>query len=394
MDSTGQKPGAVIIGGHYLSLGAARNLASNGIPVCVVDSEVCVAQFSRRVRKTFRSPPVQHGDGAAFVTFLSALAHQAGLHDWVVFASTDQAVWVLAQNHERLSQIYRLTTAPWDVVQHFYDKRLTHRLALEQGVSTPETVNPGSEAALAALSLEYPVVLKPAITTHLSTVTKKKAYRAGNPTELLECYRLMASIMDPAEILVQALIPGRAENLYSYGGLFQDGRPVAGVAVRRPRQHPMEFGRASTLVETIDCPELERLAGRLLAGTGYSGLAEVEFMHDPRHGRFELLEVNARIWGWQSIARRAGVDLPFLAYAQALRQVTTPGISQVGVKWIRLITDTPTALGEMREGRLSFSQYVRSLRGKKEFAVLSASDPLPFVMELLLIPYYAKRRGF
>jgi predicted ATP-grasp superfamily ATP-dependent carboligase len=156
----------------------------------------------------------------------------------------------------------------------------------------------------------------------------------------------------------------------------------------------MEFGRASTLVETIDCPELERLAGRLLAGTGYSGLAEVEFMHDPRHGRFELLEVNARIWGWQSIARRAGVDLPFLAYAQALRQVTTPGISQVGVKWIRLITDTPTALGEMREGRLSFSQYVRSLRGKKEFAVLSASDPLPFVMELLLIPYYAKRRGF
>lgn len=392
MDSTGHKPGAIIIGGHYLSLGAARNLASSGIPVCVVDSEVCVAQFSRRVRQTFRGPPVD--DETAFVAFLSELARQAGLHDWVVFASTDQAVRVLAQNHERLSQFFRLTTSPWEIVQHFYDKRLTHRLALEQGVPTPETFNPGSEAALAALPLAYPVVLKPAITTHLSTVTKKKAYRADNPTELLERYRLMASIMDPAEILVQDLIPGRAETLYSYGGLFHDGRPVAGVAARRPRQHPMEFGRASTLVETIDCPELERLARRLLAGTGYSGLAEVEFMHNRRHSRFELLEVNARIWGWQSIAGRAGVNLPHLAYAQALGQATTPGSPQAGVKWVRLITDTPTALGEMREGRLSVGQYVRSLRGKKEFAVLSASDPLPFVMELLLIPYYARRRGF
>jgi D-aspartate ligase len=392
MDSTGQKPGAVIIGGHFLSLDAAHNLASSGIQVCIVDSEVCVAQFSRRVRQTFRSPPVD--DEAAFVGFLSHLAHQAGLHGWVVFASTDQAVRVLAQNHERLSQRYRLTTPAWDVVRHFYDKRLTHRLAVEQGVPAPETVNPGSEAALVALGLEYPMVLKPAITTHLSTVTKKKAYRADNPTELLERYRLMASIMDPAEILVQELIPGRAENLYSYGGLFQDGRPVAGVAVRRPRQHPMEFGRASTLVETIDCPELEALAGRLLAGTGYSGLAEVEFMYDHRHSRFKLLEVNARIWGWQSIARRAGVNLPYLTYAQTLGQAATPGVPEAGVKWIRLITDMPTALGEIRERRLTLGQYVRSLRGKKEFAVLSASDPLPFVMELLLIPYYAKRRGF
>jgi predicted ATP-grasp superfamily ATP-dependent carboligase len=382
----------MIIGGHYLSLGAARNLASNGIPVCIVDSEVCVAQFSRRVRKTFHGPPVD--DETAFVAFLSELARQAGLLGWVVFASTDQSVRVLAQSHAQLSRLYRLTTPSWDVVQHFYDKRLTHRLAVAHGVPTPETANPGSEAALAALNLAYPVVLKPAITTHLSTVTKKKAYRADNGTELLERYRLMAAIMDPTEILVQELIPGRGENLYSYGGLFQDGRPVAGVAARRPRQHPMEFGRASTLVETVDSPELAALASRLLAGTGYSGLAEVEFMFDPRHNRFELLEVNPRIWGWQSIARRAGVDLPFLTYAQALGQAATPGLPEAGVKWVRLITDTPTALGEMREGRLSVSHYVRSLRGKKEFAVLSASDPLPFIMELLLIPYYAKRRGF
>jgi predicted ATP-grasp superfamily ATP-dependent carboligase len=382
----------LIIGGHYLSLGAARNLACNGIPVCIVDSEVCVAQFSRCVRQTFRSPPVD--DDAAFVSFLCRLARQAGLHGWVVFASTDQAVRVLAQHHERLGQIYRLTTPGWDIVRHFYDKRLTQRLAVAQGVPAPETANPGSETALAALSLEFPVVLKPAITTHLSSVTKKKAYRADNPSELLERFRLMAAIMDPAEILVQELIPGRAENLYSFGGLFQDGRPVAGVAACRPRQHPMEFGRASTLVETIDCPELAALAGQLLAGSGYSGLAEVEFMFNPRHSRFELLEVNARIWGWQSIARRAGVNLPYLTFAQALGQAAMPGVPEVGVKWVRLITDIPTACGEMRARRLTLRQYLCSLAGKKEFAVLAASDPLPFLMEFLLIPYYAKRRGF
>jgi len=389
-----RRPGAIILGGHFLGLGAARMLrtAREGIPVWVVDEEVCVAQFSRHVSGFLRCPPPE--DEARFLAFLLDVAVGKGLEGWVVFPSTDEFVKVLARNHERLREHYVLITPPWESAQFLYDKRLTHHLALQQTVPVPETHNPGNLDELAALDIEYPVVLKPAITAHLMDVTKKKAYRANDREELLATFQMMAGVIDPAEILIQELIPGRAANLYSFFGLFKDGEIVTGCSARRSRQHPMEFGRASTFVETVNIPELAGLAAQLLRGIGYSGLAEVEFMYDPKHGRYELLEVNPRIWGWHTIASRAGVNLMYLAYAQALGEPVTAGSFRIGVKWVHLLTDIPTAALEIRHGRLSVPEYLRSMRGSKEFAVLSFSDPLPVIMELLLVPYYAGRRGF
>jgi predicted ATP-grasp superfamily ATP-dependent carboligase len=388
------KPGAIILGGHFLGLGAARMLrmARAGIPVWVMDEEVCIAQFSRHVSGFLRCPPPE--DEAQFHAFLLETAAKKDLAGSVVFACTDEFVKVLARGHERLSQQYVLITPPWETAQFLYDKRLTHRLALQQGVPMPETQIPGSLDVLVALDIELPVVLKPAITSHLMDATKKKAYRADNREALLATFQMMAGVIDPSEILIQELIPGRAANLYSFFGLFKDGEIVTGFSAKRSRQHPMEFGRASTFVETVCIPELGALATRLLTAIGYSGLAEVEFMYDPKHGRYELLEVNPRIWGWHTLASRAGVNLMHLAYAQAIGEPMAAGQFREGAKWVHLLTDIPTAALEIWHGRLSLHDYLRSMRGSKEFAVLSLDDPLPVIMELLLVPYYASRRGF
>ncbi|MFQ5854687.1 MAG: ATP-grasp domain-containing protein [Anaerolineae bacterium] len=392
MDRGNGRPGAVIVGGHFLSLGAARNLAKHDVPVCILDSGVCVAQFSRHVKRFFKCPPAD--DEARFVEYLLRIAAETNLNGWVLFPSTDECVKIFAQHWERLSEHYLVTTPPWDVVKFVYDKRLTHRLATEQGVPVPETRNPGSVDDLVSLNLDFPVVLKPAITPNFVPFTKKKAYRANDMQELINLYEMMAAIIDPSEILIQELIPGRAENLFSFFGLFRDGEPVVGFSARRPRQHPMDFGRASTLAETVNIPELETLATKFLWGIGYSGLAEVEFMYDPQHARFELLEVNPRIWGWHTIAVRAGVDLPYLAYAEAVGEEVTTGPFREGVKWVRLLTDIPTVAREVWHGNLTIRDYLQSMRGSKEFAVFSLSDPLPFFVEFFLIPYYTKQRGF
>ena len=384
-------PGAIIVGGHFHGLGAARNLAKHGISVYVVDNGICVAQFSRHVRRFFRCPPTS--DEAEFVYFLLQLAMKANLSGCVLFPSDDECVRIFAQHRERLSEHYLVTTPPWDVVQFVYDKRLTHRLATEQGVPVPETYNPGRVDDVVSLNLDFPVVLKPAISTHLSSITNKKAYRANDMQELLDLYEMMAGIIDPSEILIQELIPGRAEKLFSFVGFFKDGVTVAGMSARRPRQHPMEFGRASTFVETVNVPELETLARQFLQAIAYSGLAEVEFMYDEKDGRFELLEINPRIWGWHTIAIRAGLDLPYLAYADAVGKEFTVGPVREGVKWVRLVTDVLTAVQEILAGNLTVRQYLTSMSGDTEFAVLSLSDPLTFIADLLLVPYYVKHRG-
>jgi len=384
--------GAIILGGHFHSLGAARNLSRHGVPVRVLDSGVCVAQFSRHVGRVYKCPPIS--EEREFIGFLLQLAVEEKLSGYVLFPSDDEGVRILAQHRERLSERYLVTTPPWDVVQFVYDKRLTHRLATEQAIPVPETHNPGSVDDLASLNLEFPVVLKPAIASHFVPFTKKKAYRANDMEELVNLYGMMAAIIEPSEILVQELIPGRAENLFSFFGFFRDGEPVAGFSARRPRQHPMEFGRASTLAVTVNIPELETLATKFLRGIEYSGLAEVEFMYDTKHARFELLEVNPRIWGWHTIAIRAGVDLPYVAYADAIGEEVAIGPFREGVKWVRLLTDIPTVATEIWNGRMTIRDYLVSMHGRKEFAVFSLTDPLPFFMELLLIPYYARHRGF
>jgi len=117
-------------------------------------------------------------------------------------------------------------------------------------------------------------------------------------------------------------------------------------------------------------------------------------MLDERDGKYKLLEINARAWGWHTIAIGAGVDLPYLSYLDILgEKVKQDGFAQ-GIKWIRLATDIPTTLIEVFTGRMKLSEYLNSLKGKKEFAVTSLEDPLPFIAELVLLPFLLKKKGF
>ena len=74
-------------------------------------------------------------------------------------------------------------------------------------------------------------------------------------------------------------------------------------------------------------------------------------------------------------------------------KVKTDGFNK-NTKWIRLTTDLPIVIGEILAGRMSITNYLNSLRGKKQFAILSMTDPLPFIAEILMLPYLWKKRGF
>jgi D-aspartate ligase len=207
MNRKSVNPGAVIIGGSFHSLGAARNLAKHGVPVCILDSEVCISRFSRRVKLFLGCPSMD--DEACFIEFLLRIASERNMEDWVLFPSTDDSVRIISQYHKCISEHYRVAIPPWETVRFLYDKRLTHRLAEEREVSVPKTHNPRDVGELVSLSMDFPVVLKPAISKHFMAVTKKKAYRANDKEELVSLYENTAEIIDQSEILIQDLIPSR-----------------------------------------------------------------------------------------------------------------------------------------------------------------------------------------
>ena len=115
--------------------------------------------------------------------------------------------------------------------------------------------------------------------------------------------------------MVQELIPGGGSQQFSYCAFFRDGEAVGKMVVRRSRQHPLQFGRASTYVETVDIPVLEELSERFLREIDYYGLVEVEYKLDPRDSQYKLLDVNARTWGYHSLGAQAGVDFSYMLYS-------------------------------------------------------------------------------
>jgi predicted ATP-grasp superfamily ATP-dependent carboligase len=245
-----------------------------------------------------------------------------------------------------------------------------------------------------ALDLSFPAVIKPSIRDHFYNKTKIKAFRINNKDELIKIYQRVCSTIDPSEVLVQDFIPGGPKNLYSFCPFFKDGKVITSIMGRRARQHPMDFGHASTYVELVNVPEMQNIAEKFLRLIDFYGIAEVEFMMDPRDKKYKLIEVNPRVWGWHTLATAAGIDFPYLLYQDMIGEKIEVPTSCKQVKWVRLTTDIPTVFLEIVKGKMKIRDYIASMRGKKTDAVLSLKDPLPFFAEIALIPYLWVKRGF
>lgn len=387
-----RKIGAVIVGGNFQGLGILRSLARRNVPTYLLDHELCIGRFSRYPHRFIKCPNVSQE--ASLFKMLIDLAQRDKLDGWLIYPNDDETVRFLASNKQQLEKYYRVTTPSWDVVKFAYDKRLTYQLAEKCGIAVPKTLYVCNIREVEQLDIRFPVVIKPSVKEPFYRLTKKKAIRVDNQPQLVQEFTGASSIVNGSGLMIQELIPGGPECLFSVGSLYKDGDFLGRVVARRPRQHPMDFGHATTYAVTVDIPKLEESARRILGAMGYYGLSEVEFMLDPRDGQYKLLEINARPWGWHTLAIGAGVDLPYLLYQDMLGEKVKQDGFETDVKWIRAVTDIPTALMEIVKGRMRITHYLTSLKGKKQFAVLSMTDPLPFFAEILMLPYLRSKRGF
>jgi predicted ATP-grasp superfamily ATP-dependent carboligase len=383
--------GAVVLGGDYQGLGIVRSLGRHGVPAFVIDDERSIAHLSRYASGLARVADM--GDEKRLVADLLRIGRERGLEGWVLYPTRDETVAAISRNRAVLGEFFRVPTDEWDAIRWAWDKRGTYQLAADAGVPAPRTWRPADLTELEAIDAEPPFAIKPAIKEHFFYATKAKAWRADDPGQLRELFLKAVDLVGPGEVMIQELIPGDGLQQYAYCALYEKGRPVATMTARRLRQHPPEFGRASTYVETVEAPEVEALSRRLLERIGYSGLVELEYKLDPRDGRFKLLDFNARTWGYHTIAHGAGVDFPYLLFRRQLEQPVEFQAARPGVRWVRLLTDLPTAVGEILGGRLGARAYLRSLRRADTEAVFSRADPLPGLAELALIPYLAVKRG-
>ncbi len=386
------RDGAIVIGGHFQGLGVVRALASRGVRVAVIDSEPCLTRFSRHMFRFFKSPKVSEND--KYLEFIIDLATRKGVMGWVIFPTDDETVYFLSKNRAVLGNYFRYFTQSWDVIRYVYDKKMSYRLAEKMGISIPPTEYPESVEDAAETKLNFPVLIKPAVMRDFFRITKLKVFRARNRSELIGLYRRAVEIVGKDQILLQEEIGNVSKNLYSFCPFFKNGRVLGSVTAQRLRQHPMDFGQASTYAVSIELKEIAELSIRFLSKINYYGLCEVEFIRDQRSGKFLFLEVNPRIWGWHTLAIKCGVNLPFMVYKDLMGEEIISNGYKKEVKWIRLLTDIPISVLEITKGRMRVFEYIASMKGDKEFAVLSRNDPMPFLGEIFMLPYLWIKRGF
>lgn len=373
------QPGAIVLGGNFVGLGIVRSLGARGIPTWVIDADrsKSIAQFSRYTTRF-----IETKESITDVLLKEGKQHQ--LDGWVLFPVNDEYVEAVSANHQLLSSIYRVTTAPVQVTEFALDKRQTYRRANELGVAAPWTAVGNCLADIEGQDVPYPVILKPAVNHHFFPQTNIKALPADNLAELQRGFAQMSAYIPPDEILVQERIPGGGENQFSYCAICKDGRAYASLVAQRRRQYPVDFGNASTFVETASQPVVEDAGRRFLESIGFDGVAEVEFKFDPRDGKYKILDVNPRIWGWHTLGKAAGIDFPYLLWQQSIGLPVVPICTHREAAWIREITDI-VSIAKSRNPVAEIKKLLGSFYGRKfTSATFSVWDPVPFFAEFAL----------
>jgi predicted ATP-grasp superfamily ATP-dependent carboligase len=386
-----QQIGAVVVGGDYQGLAIVRSLGRHGVPVCVLDDEPSISRYSRYATRSVRVENAR--DEEATIAALTDAAERFGMHGWIVFPTRDETVAALARNRERLMETLRVATPGWDSVRYACDKRETYRLALELDIPIPRTWFPTGLHDLAEVDA-FPAVVKPALKDHFVRTTGAKAWRADSRAELEDAYRRAERVVGVGAPIVQELVPGGPGSIFGYCAHFTRGRVVGRMVVRYGRQHPPDFGRSATWVETVDLADLDEPSRRFLDAIGYRGLVELEYKLDPRDGAYRLLDVNARTWGYHALGARLGVDFPYLLYQDELGATPTAAQAPGGYGWVRVVTDLPTVIPGLIHRRLSLRDYLHSMRHVRCESVFSAGDPLPSLAELALLPHLYLSRSW
>ncbi|HET7584063.1 MAG TPA: hypothetical protein VFK13_04100 [Gemmatimonadaceae bacterium] len=376
-DGRGALPGAIVVGGGENGLAAVRALATEGVRVALVCTRPSdLAQHSRYVSAVHRLHGFQE-EPRLLIDLLES--HANSYAGWAVIPTNDYALAVLAQEQDRLARWYPPTVPSWPVTQQVVDKAITCRLARELGIDLPQSYGPAATFTEYE-SVRYPVIVKP-VQGHLFwDVFGRKLFVAHTEAELRTAVEAVRAAALEAELF--DLVPGPDDHVFEYSTYVDlTGEPMAEFAARKLRQGPPFYGvaRAATMVDPAPLREPSLAMARRL---GWRGLLNIEYKLDPRDGRYRLLEVNGRCFLSHGLAWRAGMNYPLLMWRErALGQAVQCTPNGWRGTWIHLHADllyTAMCLG--RE-QWRWRDFVRSYTGPRTFAVLSARDPKPSVVQ-------------
>jgi len=385
------KPGAILIEGHVQGLSNTRSLGEAGIPIIVVDRTDCIARYSKYCTKFFRCPDFILDE---FADFLIELAVNEKIIDWVLIPSNDHAVYTISKHKARLEKHYKIITPGLDIIEKIYDKAKLIEIARQVTVPVPKTQLFTSEDEELNHKMSYPVITKGRNGLSFYKAIGKKVLLANNDNELRKHLSLISERYSIDGAFTQELIPFNGSNYtISFTAFCVDGEIKAHWSGVKLREHPFRFGTA-TFTRSIYNDICYKQSIPLLKQLKYTGVCEVEYIQDPKDGKYKLIEINPRTWLWVGLAKECGLDYAKLIYDYVNDYQMI--YSQVDLNeryWLNPITDTAYSIFNLFRVRLNPFTYIFSLFNKhKVNALFVKRDMKPGWIYLFRLFKFIKNR--
>jgi predicted ATP-grasp superfamily ATP-dependent carboligase len=378
------RPAALVFNCHITGLAVARSLGRRGVPVIGLDrDDRGYGLYSKYTTVAGRCPYPLEGE-RAFIDLLIEIGATLD-RKAVLFPCLDEWVFAVARHRRELEQFFILPFSELATIERILDKNLLYKKCEERQIPIPRTYYVGEQSPEQIASLiDYPCIVKPALQREFTNEFGEKVLRAEDRKEFLALVERAAR----HPLLAQEIVGAGVDSFYSlcsYVG--RDGRAKGVFVGRKLEQYPPDFGTAC-LVDSRYVESIARRGVEVLEEFGYHGISEVEFIYDERDKEFKLLDINTRVWKWIGLPISAGVDLPWLAYADAVGEQAEPIVRQrEPLRWVYLkdYVALRSRRGVTQESRLAESEWLDLIAGRTESgagivtAVLSSDDPKPAV---------------
>jgi len=368
-------PPAIVLGGTANALSIVRSLGRASISSYAINHPQAEVRYSRFC-KWIDIPKAPGTIAESWAAYL--LGRESNhLRGAVLLAASDEAIELIAENRQALSERFRLDVSNPKAQLCMLNKLCTYEAAQRAHVPTPKFWLTDKREQVEKLKdkLIFPLILKPFFSHQL------KAYFNVVRTfeELLDAFD--ATFRAGIRTFLVELIAGGDDKLCSYYTyLDESGNNLFDYTKRIIRRFPLTVGRGVYHV-TDHVPDVKELSMKLFREVGLRGIANVEFKLDERDGQLKLIECNARFTAADCLLTASGLNLSVFVYNRLTGHTQpTPTSFRSGTRLWYPLKDFLAYRRLNRMGLLSFYQWVRSILHPQIFPFFRWDDPLPSII--------------
>ena len=370
-----RRPTAVVVGDHTQGLGIVRSAAAHGAAVWVVNDKcISLARFSRYItgyKQLRRGTLSQLARTECAIHLREALLEIPLDGPALLFGVNEDITWFIHQNRAALRAKYFIPEVRFESI---YDKFAFNTL-LPEAVRLDTRLC--SETDLDAVDQPQRFILKGRFANAFRQITGQKAIRLSQiaPHERKGLFANLA----PDRVVLQKIVE-TSRPVVSVCSFSVKGDVAGYFGYEKLRQHPNRFG-TGTYLRSTSVNELMRVAEQILTTLEFTGISEIEFIHDLDSGTYRVIEMNPRTWKSIHFATQCEQNLvaTYLSYA-ANGRIESNNDYVKDRYWADMATDVPQMFRERKIWR-----YHRDFRD----CTWDRSDPLPALILWTLFPVIA-----